>query len=277
MYRSKSSVEIKPTLRVLVPFLCFISVAFLFLRASDLSVEVYVSEKTGQSHYLRDHERSLRYMGGKHTGWSVDTLCLKHTPLIVYGVGCGEDISWDQGMVDEYGATVFLFDPTDKSIKYVTSIVEQYKGKMFFTPEGLSNQEGVLEVALPSNPNHVSVRPSNVGGAGKGKEITTIKVNTLDNWMNKFGHEYIDILKIDIESSEYDVLEDLLDREHLPFTQLLVEYHSRFLSYSDRHRHYEVKERLREFGFVELYNRNDQEVGYVKLADLDDCTGVISV
>ena len=57
----------------------------------------------------------------------MDTLCLqsKVQPLIVYGVGCGEDISWDVSLVQHFNAQVHMFDPTEKSIRYVTPIVQQ--------------------------------------------------------------------------------------------------------------------------------------------------------
>lgn len=57
---------------------------------------------------------------------------------------------------------------------------------------------------------------------GLGSKIR-VQVNTLRNWMKKFGHEYLDILKTDIEGSEYNVLEALIEADDLPFDQLLVE------------------------------------------------------
>jgi hypothetical protein len=42
--------------------------------------------------------------------------------------------------------------------------------------------------------------------------------------MKRNGHNHIDLLKIDIEGSEYEVLEDLL-RRRLPVNQVLVEFH----------------------------------------------------
>ena len=102
------------------------------------------------------------------------------------------------------------------------------------------------------------------------RDITTtmtIPINTLSVWMEKFGHSYLDILKIDIKGSEYEVLEDLLDYNYLPFTQLLVEYHDQFLSASDarEHCHARLLQRLKEAGMVESWSANGgQEVGYIK-------------
>ena len=43
--------------------------------------------------------------------------------------------------------------------------------------------------------------------------------------MRELGRDHIDVLKMDIEGSEYGVLEDVL---YLDIRQLLVEVHQRF-------------------------------------------------
>lgn len=235
---------------------------------------------------LSKHKASLAYYGNKatNTGWYVDTICLqgnKRHPLLVYGVGAGEDISWDTTLVDRYGAQVHVFDPTEKSIAYTTPIVQKYAtlhpGKLYHTAEGLHDNPGVLEFQLPANPDHVSMRIAEL--ASKDMTVTVrVAVNTLHNWMKERGHLYLDILKLDIEGSEYNVLEDLIAKDYLPFTQLLVEYHNRFLeekgnvSRQETSRHRMLLEKLRNAGFAELWSSNGgQEVGYIKVADLAYC------
>lgn len=41
------------------------------------------------------------------------------------------------------------------------------------------------------------------------------------------GHAKIDILKMDIEGTEYDVIEDILDSK-VTINQILIEFHDRF-------------------------------------------------
>ena len=139
-------------------------------------------------------------------------------------------------------------------------------------------------------------------------QIVSAPVNTLSNFMQERQHEYLDVFKLDIEGAEYEVLEDLIEHDFLPFTQLLIEYHQRFLSptlsESSKHnsslrkdsnmdnnynsdraldrdrnkdRHQNVIRGLQAKGFVEIWNQNNhQEVGYVKVADLAYCTDGIS-
>jgi hypothetical protein len=40
------------------------------------------------------------------------------------------------------------------------------------------------------------------------------------------GHKHIDVLKMDIEGSEYDVIEDIIN-SNISITQILVEFHDR--------------------------------------------------
>ena len=45
--------------------------------------------------------------------------------------------------------------------------------------------------------------------------------------MKENGHSHIDLLKIDIEGSEYDVIDDIL-KEQIDIVQICVEVHHRF-------------------------------------------------
>jgi FkbM family methyltransferase len=234
------------------------------------------NSKQFKGEQLKRHKKSLIYLGtaATNTGWKVDTICLKDkSTVVVYGVGAGEDISWDIGLVEKFNANVFIFDPTEKSIKYTSPLIEKYSqthpNKLSHTPEGMSNKQGTLTFAMPANPDHVSMRTADLATTDM-KKTVTVPVNTLRNWMSQHKHTYLDILKIDIEGSEYDVLETLIADDDLPFTQLLVEYHDRFLQ--DKSRHTKLMSSLKNAGFDELWSgHNGQEVGYIKVADLQYC------
>jgi len=219
-----------------------------------------------------------------NTGWSFSPLCLTRRPLLVYGVGCGMDVSWDIGMAEKYGADVFLFDPTPKSVQYVQRVVAGYAGeermesggRLSFTAEGLAQKPGEITFAMPVDPGHVSMRNVELADEAmraKGKTVTA-KVDSLGNWMSARGHEYLDVFKIDIEGSEYGVLESLVVDDFLPFTQLLVEFHGRFLGEGGdaKKRHDDMLKGLREKGFEVIWEQNaGQEVAFLKVEDLGYC------
>ena len=77
------------------------------------------------------------------------------------------------------------------------------------------------------------------------------------------GHSHLDLLKIDIEGSEYDVLEDWVRRDFFPMDQLLVAWHFRWLK--DESRHDRLLRGLQEKGWKLVYSQNEgQEETYVR-------------
>ena len=198
--------------------------------------------------------------GSEYGGWTYDSSQLT-SDSVVYSVGLGEDTSWDEGIMKRFGLNVWGFDPTPKSIEYVRK--NNKLGQNFhFTAEALGIEKGLRTFTKPKNPHHVSMREGRHDGLGETVEVHT---NTLQNWMDKFGHSHIDILKIDIEGSEYDVLEDWIKKEWFPMDQLLVEFHQRFFENTDRH--FKVIAGLKESGFKIIHdkNNNGQEIAFRKL------------
>ena len=56
-----------------------------------------------------------------------------------------------------------------------------------------------------------------------GRGAGSIKVKRLTTIMRELGHEWVDVLKIDIEGHEWPVLEDMIaDKAPLAFTQMQV-------------------------------------------------------
>jgi hypothetical protein len=78
--------------------------------------------------------------------------------------------------------------------------------------------------------------------------------------MEANSHARLDVLKIDIEGSEYEVLEDWIRRSWFPMDQLLVEFHQRF--YQDESRHARVLNGLKENGFEAIHDTNGQEITF---------------
>ena len=185
----------------------------------------------------------VRYSGSRYGGWTYNASRI--TPdAVVYSVGIGEDASWDMAMLADHGVRVWGFDPTSKAATYVQTHAIFAIGSDF-TQEGLGLMKGMMEFTKPLNPEHVSMRVGNVNGMG---ETISVPINTLNNWMGERGHAYLNLLKIDIESSEYAVLEDWIARRWFPMDQLLVEFHPDTLS--DQGRHDRVLSGLNTSGFV---------------------------
>lgn len=87
-----------------------------------------------------------------------------------------------------------------------------------FQAVGLSGANATLKLAPPPYPEEGSWFANNAAGT---IEVPCLDIATL---LKQNGHDHIDLLKLDIEGSEYGVLDHLLEKQ-IPVRQILVEYH----------------------------------------------------
>jgi FkbM family methyltransferase len=158
-------------------------------------------------------------LGNKNASFTINPEIISAED-IVYSVGIGTDISFDLQLIEKFGVTIYAFDPTPKSIKWLEGQELPINFKAFQT--GLANYNGVADFYLPENENHVSASMV----SKQSNSVTRVNVKTLNTLMKELGHTSIDILKMDIEGAEYDVLEDILSQKII-IRQLLVEFHHR--------------------------------------------------
>jgi FkbM family methyltransferase len=167
------------------------------------------------------HRCNTLRLGTDYGGWTINPDLITRDSII-YSAGIGEDASWDQAMIQRFGVTIHGFDPTPRSIAWVAASNMPPNFRMH--PYGLAAQDGELVFHAPINPAHVSL---SVVERDQQTERVVLPVREIAGIMNELGHDHLDILKMDIEGSEYDVIADLLERK-IPIRQLLVEYHHRF-------------------------------------------------
>jgi FkbM family methyltransferase len=246
------------------------------------------------AHSVEEHIAFLRFMGqykniDRGTGWYVDILCLqKHKdrsvkPIVLYSAGCGDGISWEIDMIEEYEASVVLVDPTEQGARlaeFVLSTKEYGKDTSIirFFPVALGDQDGEAVLEIHSNPHEMSTR--SVDKKAHSDKKVSFPTRTLQSLMAEIGHDYIDILKIDSEGAEYDFLETLLQDDFMPFTQLLIEFHARSIKSSEQKRHFQLTKNLSKAGFVQLSAEkipgDRQRRLFVKLRDLAYCDDGVS-
>jgi FkbM family methyltransferase len=143
---------------------------------------------------------------------------------IVYSFGIGEDISFDLMVIEKHQCQVYGFDPTPKSIEWVST--QAIPKNFHFFNFGISSKTGVQSFHLPKNPNYVSGSLLSHNNVNTDHVITVHMKSLLD--INKdLGHSYIDVLKMDIEGSEYEVIESIFSSD-ISIGQILVEFHERF-------------------------------------------------
>ena len=142
---------------------------------------------------------------------------------IVYSFGIGEDITFDRELIALTGCQIHGFDPTPKSINWLKSA--NPPENFMFHEYGIDSKNGDVTFFLPENPEHVS------GTAVQTNDVRTnsisVPMKNLETICNELGHNKIDVLKIDIEGSEYSVIPNILS-SNIEIKQLLIEFHDRF-------------------------------------------------
>jgi FkbM family methyltransferase len=160
----------------------------------------------------------LLRIGSKYGGWTVPA-DLINASSICYCVGCGEDISFDLGLIDRFGSDVYGFDPTPKAITYVEKATEGMS-QYHFHRYGLWENSDRLHFYVPRNSNHVSHSILNLQNTS---ESIILDVKRLSTVMTELGHDNVDLLKIDIEGAEYKVIESVIE-DNLDVTIICVEF-----------------------------------------------------
>lgn len=153
--------------------------------------------------------RAALTLGGaldnKHSMDKDKVICLKPGPglrqnCIVYSFGINDEWSFDESM-EKYGCRVYSFDPGMMMEDH------NHSKKIRFYSLGISD--------VNENKMHT-------------KSKIVWKMRTFDYFLDLLGHrnETIDVLKMDIKGSEWEVLQHLLDNEYLNrIRHLCVETH----------------------------------------------------
>ena len=145
---------------------------------------------------------------------------------IIYSAGVGADVSFEMSLHAKHGMQVFAFDPTPEAARYVE---QQSLPKAFHYFQvalgGTDDRQNFSALKQPAS--HYFPGSLEAGMLfGASLEVDVKKLSTI---MKELGHDRIDLLKLDIEGSEYSVLETVLE-EKLPVKQLVLEFHPHILN-----------------------------------------------
>lgn len=174
---------------------------------------------------LDSRDFRVKSYGNDYGGFNVCTDIFSEGELIVYSFGIGEDLSFSEAIMDDFEPYIFAFDPTPKSIKYVNEHKLNSNEKFHFLPVGLSDKDEIAKFYLPINDEYVSGSAISHDSV---KEVgIDVKMRCLNTLVNYYGHSKIDLLKMDIEGTEFAVIESL-ENCCVPIEQICVEVHDRF-------------------------------------------------
>jgi len=167
----------------------------------------------------------VEFFGTEYGGFAVDPRCIDKDS-IVYVLGAGLDISFEEELIARCGCHVHVYDPTPRSVewlngRYKAGIASHPVGeKLFIHPVGIWSDDKRLRFYAPEQSDHVSYSLTNLQRTDVYIEVDCISVVTA---MRQNGHARIDLLKLNVEGAEYAILNAMFESGVRPML-LLVNY-----------------------------------------------------
>jgi len=158
----------------------------------------------------------LIHLGSDYGGWTVPER-LFGPGSVCYCGGVGHDVTFDLALIERFGCEVQAFDPTPSAAKHVGALAEP---RFHFSPTGIWHRDEVVEFY---EPDYGDQNFSAVDLHGTGKSFGA-PCRSIGSLMAERGDERLDLLKLDIEGSEYAVIRNICE-ERIPITVLCVEFH----------------------------------------------------
>lgn len=184
-------------------------------------------KKLFQSVPKNSYQSSIKskWFGSDYGGFFVCPEILNNNKkMIVYSCGVGTDISFDRKILKNYKQSkIFAFDPTPISLEWI----KKQKGlnNFHFFPVGISNFNGKEKMYFPK---YHGVSYGIYNWSEENKDEIDVDMRTINDLAIENNHQFIDILKMDIEGSEFSVI-DSIDFNKVEFGQILIEFHERFI------------------------------------------------
>jgi FkbM family methyltransferase len=160
----------------------------------------------------------LLQLGTSYGGWTIPGRLLG-PDSVCYLAGIGEDITFDLHLIARFGCVVHAFDPVPRSQGYAAEATA-HEPRFVLHRFGLWSRDGTLHFHAPETEGHISHSATNLKGTRAAFDAPVRCVRTV---LGELGHERIDLLKLSVEGSEYEILDHVLS-EQIPVHILCVEY-----------------------------------------------------
>lgn len=160
----------------------------------------------------------MEWVGSSYGGWGLPASGLG-PESVCYLAGVGEDVSFDLALIERYGCTVHAFDPVPEAVAHAGPIGEA-EPLFHFHPHGLWSSDTVLSFHDNPQDGFVSRSATDMHGTAGSLDLP---VRSIPSVMAELGHERIDLLKLSVEGSEYELIDDII-RNGIPVGCLCVEF-----------------------------------------------------
>lgn len=173
---------------------------------------------------------------------------------IVYSFGIGFDYSFEIELVEKYGAIVYAFDPSPEVVEKMKDDTHE---RLTYYPYGIADKDEIKTFFKPRYTDNYSEIFSYWTSE---TEKIEFEVYRLDSLMKKLGHTHLDLLKMDVEGTEFAVLQDIVTQ--LDIDQICIETHARIFPNSAELMH-NIKKMFNDNGYI-LVSNGLHEQTYIK-------------
>jgi FkbM family methyltransferase len=165
-----------------------------------------------------ESRQDLLSLGTAYGGWTIPaTLVDAHS--VCYLAGIGEDITFDLHLIARFGCSVHAFDPVPLSQEYAAAAAA-HEPRFVLHRYGLWSRDETLPFHAPESTGHISHSATNL----KGTDIAfDAEVRSVSSVLRELGHDRIDLLKLSVEGSEFEIIDHVV-AEAIPIRTLCVEY-----------------------------------------------------
>jgi FkbM family methyltransferase len=196
---------------------------------------------------------NIRHLGTNYGGWTIDLDSINDGDIII-DAGLGEDISFDLKLNEIKKIKIIGIDPTPKSHNYIQNLnIENLE----LIKKAIDVEDKkIIKMYKNSNPDWVS-ESSHIDHLNVSEnsfyEVETISLKSLIKNYNP------SLVKLDIEGTEYDVLEQCIGVK-----QICVEFHHKQLKNRDINDTLNLITIMENNGYQKLHTTSDyQEVTFL--------------
>eukprot|EP00002_Diphylleia_rotans_P028526 TRINITY_DN5764_c0_g1_i1.p1 TRINITY_DN5764_c0_g1~~TRINITY_DN5764_c0_g1_i1.p1 ORF type:complete len:235 (+),score=42.02 TRINITY_DN5764_c0_g1_i1:310-1014(+) len=208
----------------------------------------------------KQHEcPDMQRIGDSEGGWMTCIMPYINKDSVVYSFGLGNDPAFDLTFIRRYGAVVHAFDPTPTGENLYNEWDNKPK-EWIFHDWGLYKADENMTFLAPRGHDQYSIKNWD------GKYNDGVKVERqgyrLSTIMKLLGHRHIDVCKIDIEGSEWGIIDDLLENKP-DIDQIFLEFHFFDLDETD---YFSVQvteyiKKLNSLGYKWFFKNNFRQLG----------------
>lgn len=148
-------------------------------------------------------EMETAHLGSEYGGWIVPAGVVERD-WMCYCVGAGGDVSFDLALIERYGARVRTFDPDGEFARRALEEAGE-EPRFSFHQFAIAKVDGPLRVGYHHGPS----RSVSAAGLYESTRFVELPGRTLPSLMAELGDRRVDLLKLDVEGSEYELLPQL--------------------------------------------------------------------